>query len=117
MLHDAVARAAIRATCASSSACAARPIASTTTSSRALAAGAPQRSCRVHTIAAERVWPGRRGYVQTHVRELFGELAAKNEGAPHAYICGLERMVSSVRDLLRKEMGLPREQVHSERYD
>lgn len=62
-------------------------------------------------------WPHRHGYVQTHVRELFGDLAAKNEGAPHVYICGLERMVSSVRDLLRKDMGLPREQVHSERYD
>ncbi len=62
-------------------------------------------------------WEGRRGYVQTHVRELWHELAARGEGAPHAYICGLERMVGSVRDLLRKEMGLPRQQVHSERYD
>jgi CDP-4-dehydro-6-deoxyglucose reductase, E3 len=62
-------------------------------------------------------WPFRRGYVQTHVRELYGDLVAKNEGPPHVYICGLERMVSSVRDLLRKDMGLPREQVHSERYD
>jgi len=33
------------------------------------------------------------------------------------YVCGLERMVGSVRELLRKEMGLPRQQVHSERYD
>jgi NADPH-dependent ferric siderophore reductase len=32
-------------------------------------------------------------------------------------VCGLERMVASVRDLLRKQMGVPREQVHSERYD
>ena len=62
-------------------------------------------------------WAGRRGYVQTHVRDLYGELAARGEGAPHVYICGLERMVSSVRDLLRKDMGLPRELVHSERYD
>src|ERR1700722_13894940 len=62
-------------------------------------------------------WEGRRGYVQTHVRELWHELAARGEGAPHAYICGLERMVGSVRDLLRKEMGLTRQQVHSERYD
>jgi ferredoxin-NADP reductase len=62
-------------------------------------------------------WEGRRGYVQTHVHELWTELAARGDGAPHAYVCGLERMVGSVRDLLRKEMGLPRQQVHSERYD
>ena len=62
-------------------------------------------------------WQGKRGYVQTHVRGLWSELAARGEGTPHAYICGLERMVGSVRELLRKEMGLPRQQVHSERYD
>ncbi|HEY8041477.1 MAG TPA: FAD-dependent oxidoreductase [Polyangiaceae bacterium] len=62
-------------------------------------------------------WTGRRGYVQTHVRELWDGLAALGAGTPHAYVCGLERMISSVRDLLRKDMGLPRQQVHSERYD
>jgi CDP-4-dehydro-6-deoxyglucose reductase, E3 len=62
-------------------------------------------------------WTGRRGYVQTHVRELWEELAARGEGAPHAYVCGLQRMVGSVRELLRKEMSVPREHVHSERYD
>jgi CDP-4-dehydro-6-deoxyglucose reductase, E3 len=62
-------------------------------------------------------WEGRRGYVQAHVRELWSELLARGEGPPHAYVCGLEKMVGSVRDLLRKEMGLPRQQVHSERYD
>jgi CDP-4-dehydro-6-deoxyglucose reductase, E3 len=62
-------------------------------------------------------WQGRRGYVQTHVRELWNALAAASEETPHVYVCGLERMVGSVRNLLRKEMSLPREQVHSERYD
>jgi ferredoxin-NADP reductase len=65
-------------------------------------------------------WTGRRGYVQTHVRGMWEELSALGGGtttAPHVYVCGLERMVGSVRDLLRKEMGLPRQQVHSERYD
>ncbi len=37
--------------------------------------------------------------------------------APHAWICGLERMVGSVREILRKDMGIARQQVHSERYD
>jgi ferredoxin-NADP reductase len=66
-------------------------------------------------------WAGRRGYVQTHVRGMWEELSALGGGpptaAPHVYVCGLERMVGSVRELLRKEMGLPRQQVHSERYD
>jgi ferredoxin-NADP reductase len=62
-------------------------------------------------------WQGRRGYVQEHVRELWEALAAKGLGVPHAYICGLDKMVSAVRDLLRKQMGVPRQQVHSERYD
>jgi len=61
-------------------------------------------------------WTGRRGYVQTHVRELWADLEARG-GVPHAYVCGLERMVGSVRELLRKDMGLPRQQVHGERYD
>jgi ferredoxin-NADP reductase len=66
-------------------------------------------------------WTGRRGYVQTHVRELWSDLVARSDGdppaVPHAYVCGLERMVGSVRELLRKDMGIPRQQVHSERYD
>ncbi|MBV9949229.1 MAG: FAD-dependent oxidoreductase, partial [Myxococcales bacterium] len=63
-------------------------------------------------------WAGRRGYVQAHVRDLWGALvAAAGDARPHAYVCGLERMVGSVRALLRKDMGLAREQVHTERYD
>jgi len=62
-------------------------------------------------------WVGRRGYVQTHVRELWAELEGASDSAPHAYVCGLERMVGSVRELLRNEIGLPRQQVHAERYD
>jgi CDP-4-dehydro-6-deoxyglucose reductase len=66
---------------------------------------------------AQGSWPRRRGYVQAHVPELWAELAALGAGTPHAYICGLERMVGSVREILRTELGLPRQQVHSERYD
>jgi CDP-4-dehydro-6-deoxyglucose reductase, E3 len=62
-------------------------------------------------------WTGRRGYVQTHVQALWEELAAAGGGEAHAYVCGLERMVGSVRELLRQGMGLPRQRVHSERYD
>lgn len=59
----------------------------------------------------------RTGYVQSHVEELWRDLEAKGAGAPHAYVCGLERMVGAVRNLLRKEMGVDRKQVHTERYD
>jgi NAD(P)H-flavin reductase len=62
-------------------------------------------------------WTGRRGYVQAHVKELWAELAARWADPPHAYVCGLERMVGSVREILRTDLGLPRQQVHSERYD
>lgn len=62
-------------------------------------------------------WTGRRGYVQTHVRELWSALGAAGDAAPHAYVCGLERMVGAVREELRKGLGVPRQQVHSERYD
>jgi ferredoxin-NADP reductase len=62
-------------------------------------------------------WSGRRGYVQTHVPDLWRELSALGPTPPHAWICGLERMVGSVREILRKDMGIARQQVHSERYD
>src|SRR5262249_18901264 len=67
-------------------------------------------------------WRGRSGYVQTHIEELWRDLeerraSATLESPPHAYICGLERMVGAVRDLLRKRMNVERKQVHSERYD
>ena len=63
-------------------------------------------------------WTGRHGYVQSHASELVKDLRALGGGAdPHAYICGLDRMVSSVKDLLRNELALPRKHVHTERYD
>jgi NAD(P)H-flavin reductase len=63
-------------------------------------------------------WNGRRGYVQTHIHELWSDLVARGEGRPaHAYICGLERMVGAVREILRKQIGADRRQIHTERYD
>ena len=62
-------------------------------------------------------WTGLTGYVQTHVARLWAELESANQGPPHSYICGLERMVGAVRELLRKQLGAERQQVHSERYD
>ena len=62
-------------------------------------------------------WPGRKGYVQAHVKELWAELAAlpaarrtRTSAASSAWSARCAR--SSADDL-----GLPRQQVHSERYD
>jgi len=60
-------------------------------------------------------WNGKTGYVQEHVRDMWSDLS--KTAPPHAYICGLEKMVSAVRHLLRTEMGVERTQVHTERYD
>ena len=65
----------------------------------------------------EAEWTGRRGYVQTHIADLWAELTNVEKGEPHLYVCGLERMITAVRHLVRKEMGIARERVHSERYD
>lgn len=63
-------------------------------------------------------WTGLRGYVQEHLPALLGELSEHASGLePHVYVCGLERMVKAVRDIARKQLALPRERVHSERYD
>jgi CDP-4-dehydro-6-deoxyglucose reductase, E3 len=78
----------------------------------------PSVTIEVTLSRPEESWAGRRGYVQLHVRELYERLLAGSpEQQPDVFVCGLERMVSSVRDVLRKEMGLPRQRVHSERYD
>ena len=61
-------------------------------------------------------WLGRTGYVQEHVRSLWGELGALG-GEPHAYVCGVKKMLIEVRTVLRDELGLVRQRVHLERYD
>jgi ferredoxin-NADP reductase len=57
-------------------------------------------------------WTGKRGHVQSHLPELLEGLT----GA-HVYVCGLTKMVTEVRALLRDQLGFDRRQVHSERYD
>jgi thiosulfate/3-mercaptopyruvate sulfurtransferase len=62
-------------------------------------------------------WTGRRGYVQTQLPTLWEELSRGVTEKPQLYVCGLERMVKSVRDVAKKELGIPRERLRSERYD
>jgi ferredoxin-NADP reductase len=67
---------------------------------------------------ADAGWKGRRGYVQAHVPEIWRALRdAVHPATPHMYICGLQRMVHTVRDLARGELGASRKHVHIERYD
>jgi ferredoxin-NADP reductase len=71
-------------------------------------------------------WPGARGYVQEFVEQIAAEHARMSavdprpvEGAVysiHAYICGLNEMVSANRDSL-KSLGWERKQIVFERYD
>lgn len=73
-------------------------------------------------------WEGLRGYVQEHVSRIVSERASSRlappevsaaEGQPfdiHAYICGLNDMVSASRDKL-VQLGWTRKQVIFERYD
>ena len=76
---------------------------------------------------ADESWQGLRGYVQDHVSELLK--ARRNGHQPievppgdlpvfdiHAYICGLNNMVSANRDRL-VEVGWHKKQVIFERYD
>jgi len=73
-------------------------------------------------------WSGNRGYVQEFVARIAQEHAARSsaefaptaaEGAGfniHAYICGLNDMVSANREAL-KNLGWERKQIVFERYD
>lgn len=56
-------------------------------------------------------WPGLRGYVQEHVRAV-----AEGHLDRHAYVCGLDKMVSANRELL-KSLGWDRKSILYEKYD
>ncbi len=56
-------------------------------------------------------WQGLRGYVQEHVKEVVGGRTDMN-----AYICGLDKMVSVNRELL-KSLGWDRKSIRYEKYD
>lgn len=79
-------------------------------------------------------WTGLRGYVQDHVARVVEERAARlgqplpappvDSGTPpaglrfdvHAYICGMNEMITAVRERL-KSYGWHRKQIITERYD
>lgn len=57
-------------------------------------------------------WNGETGYVQAHLRRVFG-----GRRDFKAYICGLKAMVDEVRFILKEEFGLDRKQIRFEKYD
>lgn len=81
-----------------------------------LARKAPQVRLEVTYSRPPVGWSGRVGYVQEHVRGLWSELGALG-GEPHAYVCGVKKMLLAVRSVLRDELGLVRQRVHVESYD
>ncbi len=56
-------------------------------------------------------WKGLRGYVQQHLGEIVGMRTDM-----HAYICGLNKMVKTNRELL-KSLGWDRTSIRYEKYD
>lgn len=58
-------------------------------------------------------WTGRRGYVQVHLAELVRQY----DGDCDVYICGLSKMVKQVRQVLKAELGMTKDKIHSERFD
>jgi len=56
-------------------------------------------------------WKGLRGYVQDHLPGIVGDRTDM-----HAYICGLDKMVSANRELL-KGLGWDRKSILYEKYD
>ena len=65
-------------------------------------------------------WKGLSGYVQEHLASKLAELSGADgpsASGTHIYICGLEKMVTAVRDRARNELAVPRKQIHQERFD
>ncbi len=58
-------------------------------------------------------WTGPRGYVQTHLPDLV----RGHDRDCDVYVCGLSRMVREVRTILKGDLGLPKDRIHTERYD
>jgi ferredoxin-NADP reductase len=100
----------------------------------ALAARVPNFHYLPTLSRAPESWAGLRGYVQEHVVRIVEERAARlGQSLPlavpdptippaelrfdvNAYICGLNNMVTAVREIL-KEYGWHRKQIVFERYD
>lgn len=78
---------------------------------RRLAAGHPDFHYLPTLSRGSPGWTGLRGYVQDHVPGIV-----QRHPGMQAYICGLEKMVTANRELL-KSLGWDRKSIHYEKYD
>jgi NAD(P)H-flavin reductase len=62
------------------------------------------------TVSRPKAWTGRVGWVQDALRDTLRDPASKE-----VYVCGLVPMVKAVKPLLM-ELGVPRQQIHTEKY-
>ena len=89
-----------------------------------IAAGRPNFFYHKTLSRSQESWQGARGYVQELVEQIAVEHARAQDPRPvsgaayniHAYICGLNEMVTANRDCL-KGLGWERKQIIFERYD
>lgn len=63
------------------------------------------------TLSRDTQWKGARGYVQEHIDDFVPAPTEKN-----FFICGLNNMITAVNNKLLA-LGVPKEQIHFERYD
>lgn len=63
------------------------------------------------TLSRDTAWKGERGYVQEKIEKFVPGVKEKNY-----FICGLNNMITAVNDRLLT-LGVPKEQIHFERYD
>lgn len=82
---------------------------------RALASRCPWFRFMPSLSRAPESWAGRTGYVQHHVAAVWRELDA--HGPPEAWVCGVKKMLTAVREVLRVDLGVDRKRVHLEAYD
>lgn len=64
----------------------------------------------IPVVSRPQGWTGRAGWVQDALRETLRDPASKE-----VYVCGLVPMVKAVKPLLM-ELGVPRQQIHTEKY-
>ncbi len=82
----------------------------------ALAKRFPNFHFLVTVSRANEEWQGTRGYVQELIKQVLATRPEAQRNDMDAYICGLNRMVMGVRDLLT-QAGWTKEQIVFERYD
>lgn len=64
----------------------------------------------IPVVSRPKTWTGRVGWVQGALRETLKDPTSKE-----VYVCGLVPMVKAVKPLLL-ELGVPRQQIHTEKY-